>query len=68
MASVLKDPAVVEHVGKQVEKAVKAERKRLLGELKKFHGTFAGTVEDKGVKKTLATFHKDAQASLAAPF
>lgn len=68
MASILKDPAVVEHVAKQTEKATAAERKRLLKELKAFHGAHAeGLGDDKAAKKYVAEFHKAAQAQLSSP-
>lgn len=62
MASVLKDPSVVEHVGKKVAAAEAAARKALLKELAEFHKEHAGGIADKGHAKAVAGFHKAFQA------
>jgi hypothetical protein len=68
MASVLKDPAVVEHVDKQVAKAVAASNKAAIKKLKdhaKDH--VAGLGDDKAAAKAVGAFVKSATTALAAP-
>ncbi len=62
MASVLKDPSVVEHVAKQSEKAAAAARKAVLKQLSDFHKSHLWAPEDKVQQKAVATFHKAFQA------
>lgn len=57
MASVLKDPSVVEHVEKQTAKASAAARKALLKELDAFSKSHVEGIEDKGTAKAVKGFH-----------
>lgn len=67
MASILKDAAVVEHVGKQVEKAKAAARKQALADLKAVFTDHSATLgEDKVALKAVKTFHTHAQNHLKA--
>jgi predicted RNase H-like HicB family nuclease len=65
MASVLKDPAVVEHVSKQVAAAQAKTRKAVLAEVKAAFGAHKETLgEDKAAVKAVTTFHKSLQDGL----
>lgn len=68
MASVLKDPAVVEAIAKAVEKAKVSERKAVLTGLKNFHAAHKeGLGDAKASIKLVNAFHTGAQAVLKAP-
>lgn len=62
MASVLKDPSVVEHVEKKSAAAAAAARKAVLKELAEFHKSHLWAPEDKVQQKAVAAFHKAFQA------
>lgn len=62
MASVLKDPSVIEHVEKKAAAAAAAARKAALKELSEFHKEHVGGIEDKAHAKAVTAFHKAFQA------
>jgi hypothetical protein len=67
MASVLKDPAVVEHVTKQVAKATAAAHKAAIAGLKNYTASHVATLgDDKAAVKAVKTFSTAATSVLKA--